>query len=63
MKKIILVTGIRSEYEVVYSVLLELQKMDNVDLGIICSGAHNSKTFGNTINQIINDGFKSESSV
>ena len=57
MKKIILITGIRSEYEVVYSVLRALKKMKDVNLGIICTGAHNSKMFGLTIEEMRNDGF------
>jgi GDP/UDP-N,N'-diacetylbacillosamine 2-epimerase (hydrolysing) len=56
--KIIAVTGIRSEYELLYPVLNEIRKKDNLKLDVIVTGAHNSDNFGYTINDIRNDGFK-----
>ena len=56
--KIIAVTGIRSEYELLYPVLNELQKKSNINLEVIATGAHNSYGFGDTIRDIKRDGFK-----
>jgi GDP/UDP-N,N'-diacetylbacillosamine 2-epimerase (hydrolysing) len=56
--KIIAVSGIRSDYELLYPVLNELQKRSNVSLGVIATGAHNSFGFGDTIKDIKKDGFK-----
>lgn len=56
--KITAITGIRSEYELLYPVLMEIQKKENLELSVIVTGAHNSHNFGYTIRDIENDGFK-----
>jgi GDP/UDP-N,N'-diacetylbacillosamine 2-epimerase (hydrolysing) len=56
-KKILAVTGIRSEYDILYPVLQELRN-SNFDVKIVVSGAHLSDHFGNTIDRIIEDGFE-----
>jgi GDP/UDP-N,N'-diacetylbacillosamine 2-epimerase (hydrolysing) len=56
--KIAAVTGIRSEYELLYPVLNEIVKKDNLELDVIVTGAHNSDNFGYTIKDIDKDRFK-----
>ena len=56
MKKIIALTGIRSEYDILYPVLQKLKK--NFNLRLIISGAHLSKVHGETYKMIVKDGFK-----
>ena len=53
---IIGVTGIRSDYDILYPVLIELKKKNNVNL--IVSGAHLSENHGKTINLIKKDKIK-----
>lgn len=57
-KKILAVTGIRSEYDILYPVLKELQNNKNFDLKIVVSGAHLSDWHGFTLNKIKEDGFE-----
>lgn len=56
-KKVLAVTGIRSEYDILYPVLKEL-KENGFDIRVAASSAHLSDHFGNTINRIIEDGFE-----
>ncbi|MDY0362211.1 MAG: UDP-N-acetylglucosamine 2-epimerase [Desulforegulaceae bacterium] len=56
-KKILAVTGIRSEYDILYPVLKELEKRDSFDLQLLVSGAHLSKWHGSTLELIEKDGF------
>ena len=53
--KILAITGIRSEYDILYPVINELR--NNHDLSVVISGAHLSNQFGNTYKSIVNDGF------
>jgi len=56
-KKILAVTGIRSEYDILYPVLKEL-RASNFQVKIVVSSAHLSDHFGSTIDRIIEDGFE-----
>ena len=56
MKKIIVVTGIRSEYDILYPVLDELRSAGH-NLKIAITGAHLSEQHGNTQDRIVQDGF------
>jgi|APSaa5957512535_1039671.scaffolds.fasta_scaffold09997_3 GDP/UDP-N,N'-diacetylbacillosamine 2-epimerase (hydrolysing) len=56
-KKVLAVTGIRSEYDILYPVLKELRE-NNFDVKIVVSSAHLSDHFGSTIDRIIEDGFE-----
>lgn len=56
-KRILAITGIRSEYDILFPVLNALQKDDSFELGIVVSSAHLSEFHGHTINQIEKDGF------
>lgn len=58
MKKILAVTGIRSEYDILYPVLKELNNHPNFELKVVVTGAHLSNWHGLTINKIKEDGFK-----
>ncbi|MDD3324213.1 MAG: UDP-N-acetylglucosamine 2-epimerase [Sulfurospirillaceae bacterium] len=59
MKKTILaVTGIRSEYDILYPVLKELQANEKFDLKIVATGAHLSDWHGFTVEKIKQDGFE-----
>ena len=53
-KKILAVTGIRSEYDILYPVLQELRN-SNFDVKIVVSGAHLSDHFGKTIDQFFSE--------
>ena len=55
--KILALTGIKSEYDILYPVLNELQEK-NHDLLIVASGAHLSDQHNNTFTRILADGFK-----
>lgn len=55
--KILVSTGIRSDYDILYPVLMELKK-SNHELIIVASGAHLSDQHNNTYHRIIKDGFK-----
>ncbi|GAB5380737.1 MAG: UDP-N-acetylglucosamine 2-epimerase [Aliiglaciecola sp.] len=57
-KKVIAVTGIRSEYDILYPVLKQLNRDEKFDLRIVASGAHLSLEHGNTVDKIIEDGFE-----
>lgn len=56
--KIIVLTGIRSEYDLLYPLLLELDSDENFDLGVVVSGAHLSPLHDYSFTQIEADGFK-----
>ena len=56
-KKIIGITGCRSEYDIIYSVLKEMQKDESFDVSLIVCGAHLSGNFGYTVSEIEKDGF------
>jgi GDP/UDP-N,N'-diacetylbacillosamine 2-epimerase (hydrolysing) len=56
INKILAITGIRSEYDILYPVLRELQS-SNYDLQIVVSGAHLSEQHGRTEQRIVEDGF------
>ena len=58
MKKILAVTGIRSEYDILYPVLKELNSHPNFDLKVVVTGAHLSDWHGFSVEKIENDGFE-----
>ena len=57
-KLIIGITGIRSEYDIMSSVYEEINKRESLDLKLIVTGAHLSKKYGETINEIKKDGYE-----
>lgn len=57
-RKIIAVTGARSDYDLLYSVYKNLNNHPSFEFSIIITGPHLSDTFGYTAKYIIEDGFK-----
>lgn len=57
MKKILAITGIRSEYFILQPVLEELIKRKDIELKVIVTGTHLSPVYGNTYKLIENDGY------
>ena len=57
MKKILAITGIRSEYEILRPAINELVYRGH-EVKLIVSGAHLSSWHGSTLNTILNDGFE-----
>lgn len=57
-KKILAVTGIRSEYDILYPVLRELKGREGFELKIAVTGAHLSDWHGFTLDKIKQDGFE-----
>jgi len=55
--KIFALTGIRSEYDLLYPLLLQLEQADDFELGVIVSGAHLSPLHNYSIHQVEQDGF------
>ena len=58
IQKILAVTGIRSEYDILYPVIKYLNEREEFDVSVAVSGAHLSKWHNHTIDRIISDGFK-----
>lgn len=57
-RKIIAVTGARSEYDLLYELFKKLNEDKNIDFSLIVTGAHLSEKFGKTIQYIEQDKFK-----
>lgn len=57
MKKVMAISGIRSEYDILYPVLEELRKR-KFDVSVLVSGAHLSDQHGMTQKKIEDDGFR-----
>jgi UDP-hydrolysing UDP-N-acetyl-D-glucosamine 2-epimerase len=56
-RKIAVITTSRADYGHLYWPLRDLSDNENVDLKIIALGSHLSPEFGNTFQEIVNDGF------
>jgi len=56
-RKILAVTGIRSEYDILYPIIDCLRKNDKFDLKLAVSGAHLTQWHGHTVDRIRKDGF------
>lgn len=57
-RKVLGVTGIRSEYDIMSSVFRAIDEHQLLDLELIVTGAHLSDSYGLTIDEIKADGFK-----
>lgn len=57
MRKIVAITGIRSEYGNLRPVFFAIEKQKDLNLQLVVCGAHLSKKFGHTIDEIYRDGF------
>ncbi len=58
MKKILALTSIRSDYDLMSGLYQQLNADPDIDLQLLVSGTHLSSTFGLTVNLIKQDGFK-----
>jgi len=57
-KKILALTGIRSEYDLLYPVLEALRKDEDFEVKLLVGGTHLSKWHGNSVKVIERDGFE-----
>ncbi|WP_205964539.1 UDP-N-acetylglucosamine 2-epimerase [Ramlibacter agri] len=58
MKKILAITGIRSDYDLMSALYRRLQADPQADLRLLVGGAHLSRTYGHSIDQIRADGLQ-----
>lgn len=56
--KILALTSIRSDYDLLSPLYALLDKDESIDFRLLVSGAHLSREFGYTIDQIVKDGFE-----
>ncbi|MBL0314576.1 MAG: UDP-N-acetylglucosamine 2-epimerase (hydrolyzing) [Flavobacteriales bacterium] len=56
-RKILAVTGARSEYDILFPVLEKLHQDADFELQVLVTGAHLSENFGRTVQYIEQDGF------
>lgn len=57
MKKVLAITGIRSDYDLMSNLYKKLNDSKDYELKLLVSGAHLSQAFGNTVELIEKDGF------
>src|SRR3990167_2055403 len=62
-KKVLVVTGTRAEYGLLYPVIKEIRKSRSLQLRLLVTGMHTQKKFGSTINEIRRDGISISSVV
>ncbi len=58
MKKICVVTATRAEYGLLRPLMINLRQSQKIQLQVIVTGTHLEKEYGETINEIIQDGFE-----
>lgn len=56
-RKIVAITGARSEYDLMYTTYKKLNELPNIDFGLIVTGPHLADKFGNTGSHIEQDKF------
>jgi len=56
-RKVCVVTGSRADYGLLRPLLLRLREDEEILLQLVVTGSHLSGAFGNTKNEIVNDGF------
>jgi UDP-N-acetylglucosamine 2-epimerase (non-hydrolysing)/GDP/UDP-N,N'-diacetylbacillosamine 2-epimerase (hydrolysing) len=57
MKRILFFTSIRSDYDLLIPLLYKLKEDKDINLKLLVSGAHLSKTYGLSVERIYEDGF------
>lgn len=57
MRKILAITGIRSDYDLMSNLYKKFNESEEFELKLLVSGAHLSQAFGNTVELIEKDGF------
>ena len=58
IKKVLAITGIRSEFDILYPIILELNNNPDIELKLVISGSHLSDWHGNLLEQLESDGFE-----
>ena len=58
IKKVLAITGIRSEFDILYPIILELNNNPDIELKLVISGSHLSDWHGNFLEQLEEDGFE-----
>ncbi|HBR30285.1 MAG TPA: UDP-N-acetylglucosamine 2-epimerase (hydrolyzing), partial [Firmicutes bacterium] len=58
MRKILVVTGTRAEYGLLYWTMKAIQQDNDLQLQLIVTGSHLSTEYGYTVEQIRKDGFE-----
>lgn len=58
MKRIAIVTGIRSEYNLLYPIMKAINEHPDLELNLIVTGAHLTDSYGYTVKEIEADGFR-----
>lgn len=58
MKKITVVTGIRSDYNILYPIMKAIDEHPELELSVVVTGAHLADSYGYTIKEIEKDGFE-----
>jgi len=58
MKSILVISGSRSDYDLLFPILQNLKKSKKIDLKLAVTGSHLNKGFGLTYKKIIKDNFK-----
>ncbi|MDF2908527.1 MAG: UDP-N-acetylglucosamine 2-epimerase [Herbinix sp.] len=56
--QVCMITGTRAEYGLLRQLMLKIKKQENIELQLVVTGSHLSQKFGNTQDEIIEDGFK-----
>lgn len=57
MRNILAVTGTRAEYDLMYPTFKALDEHPKISLSLVVTGAHLSKNYGHTVDQVEKDGF------
>jgi UDP-hydrolysing UDP-N-acetyl-D-glucosamine 2-epimerase len=57
-RKVVIFTGNRAEYGLQYPILKAVEKHPKLEYQLMVSGAHLDENFGNTLEEIKNDGFR-----
>lgn len=63
MKHICVVTGTRSEYYLLHSLIKKLEEDNDIKLHLVVTGSHLSSKYGMTVNDIEKDGFQIEKKI
>ena len=58
MRRIIVTTGIRSEYNLLYPIMKAIDEHPDLELNVVVTGAHLTDSYGYTAKEIEEDGFR-----
>ena len=57
MKKVFVISSTRADYGLLKPVISRLDKEENIDLTLVATGTHLAESYGNTVDEILRDGF------